>query len=74
MAPSIITYEEAKEIIGILPSLAPRPNASNLRALSQQLEQKLQTIPCQQAEEHGFIGMVMPPAIYALRSNTPWAY
>ena len=74
MAPSIITYEEAKEIIGILPSLAPRPNASNLRALSQQLEQKLQTIPCQQAEEHGFIGMVMPPAIYALRSNTPWTY
>eukprot|EP00804_Cyclotella_cryptica_P019081 CCRYP_014487-RA/>CCRYP_014487-RA protein AED:0.29 eAED:0.21 QI:0/0/0/1/0.5/0.33/3/0/1151 len=72
MAPISVTYEEAKETIGILRSLAPRPNASNLRALSQHLEQKLQTIPCHQAPEHGFLGMVMPPAIYALRSDAPW--
>jgi hypothetical protein len=72
MAPISVTYEEAKATIGLLPSLAPRPNASNLRALSQHLEQKLQTIPCHQAPEHGFLGMVMPPAIYALRSDAPW--
>eukprot|EP00804_Cyclotella_cryptica_P009738 CCRYP_011263-RA/>CCRYP_011263-RA protein AED:0.36 eAED:0.36 QI:0/-1/0/1/-1/1/1/0/256 len=72
MAPISVTYEEAKETIGILLSLAPRPNASNLCALSQHLEQRLQTIPCHQAPEHGFLGMVMPPAIYALRSDTPW--
>eukprot|EP00804_Cyclotella_cryptica_P014650 CCRYP_012669-RA/>CCRYP_012669-RA protein AED:0.66 eAED:0.28 QI:0/0/0/0.66/0/0.33/3/0/1062 len=72
MAPISVAFEEAKETIGILRSLAPRPNASNLRALSQHLEQELQTIPCHQAPEHGFLGMVMPPAIYALRSDTPW--
>ena len=72
MAPISVTYEEAKATIGLLPLLAPRPNASNLRALSQHLEQKLQTIPCHQAPEHGFLGMVMPPAIYALRSDAPW--
>eukprot|EP00804_Cyclotella_cryptica_P023697 CCRYP_019320-RA/>CCRYP_019320-RA protein AED:0.37 eAED:0.35 QI:0/0/0/1/1/1/6/0/1607 len=72
MAPISVTYEEAKETIGILPSLAPRPNASNLCALSRHLEQRLQTIPCHQAPEHGFLSMVMPPAIYALCSDTPW--
>ena len=73
MAPSVITFEEAKEIIGILPSLAPRPNASNIRALSEQLEQRLQTIPSQQSPDFGYLGLVQPAAIYALRiAEEPW--
>lgn len=72
MAPTTITYEEAKENVGTLPSLAPRPNAVNLRALSLHLEQKLETIPSQQSPEYGYTGMVMPPEIYALRTPTPW--
>ena len=73
MAPSVITYEEAKEIIGVLPSVAPRPNATNLRVLSEHLEQKVQTIPApQQSPEYGFLCMVQPTAIYALRTNVPW--
>jgi hypothetical protein len=73
MAPVTITYEEAKEIIGILPSLGPRPNAVNIRALSADLEQKLETIPSHQSPEHGYAGMVMDPALYALRApTTPW--
>jgi hypothetical protein len=68
----VITYDEAKETIGTLPSLAPRPNAVNLRALTQCLEQRLETIPAQQSPENGYVGMVMPDEIYALRSNTPW--
>jgi hypothetical protein len=73
MAPSGITYEEAKEIIGILPSVAPHPNASNLRVLAEHLEQKVQTIPApQQSPEYGYLGMVQPAAIYALRTNVPW--
>ena len=75
MAPSVITYEEAKEIIGVLPSVAPRPNASNLRVLSEYLEQRVQTIPApQQSPEYGFLGMVQPAAIYALKTNTPWQH
>lgn len=73
MAPVLITYEEAKETIGTLPSLAPRPNTVNIRALSSDLEQKLETIPSHQSPEHGYAGMVMDPALYALRApTTPW--
>ena len=73
MAPAVVTYDEAKKTIGTLPSLAPRPNAVNLRALSTELEQKLETIPSQQSPEFGYTGMVMPPEIYALRTTTAWA-
>jgi hypothetical protein len=72
MATSVIMFEEAKDIIGILPPLAPRPNASNIRALSEHLEQRLQTIPCQQSPDFGYLGLVQPTAIYALRTNVPW--
>ena len=73
MAPLAISYEEAKEIIGTLPSVAPRPNASNLRVLAEILEQRAQTIPApQQSPEYGYLGMVQPAAIYALQTNIPW--
>eukprot|EP00804_Cyclotella_cryptica_P006088 CCRYP_010701-RA/>CCRYP_010701-RA protein AED:0.44 eAED:0.36 QI:0/-1/0/1/-1/1/1/0/470 len=72
MAPSVITFEEAKEIIGTLPSLTPRPNASNIRTLSEHLEQRLQTIPSQQSPDFGYLGLVQPAPIYALRTNEPW--
>ena len=72
MAPTLVTYDEAKETIGTLPSVAPRPNAVNLRALSTDLEQKLETIPSHQSPEFGYVGMVMPPEIYTLRTTTPW--
>ena len=72
MAPTLVTYEAAKDIIGTLPSVDPRPNAVNLRALSTDLEQKLETIPSQQSPECGYVGMVMPDEIYALRTDTPW--
>jgi len=66
MAHALITYEEAQKAVGTLPSLAPRPNVINICALSTLLEQHLEKIPCNQAPEHGFIGMVMPKQIYAL--------
>jgi hypothetical protein len=64
MAPTLVMYDEAKETIGALPSVAPRPNAVNLRALSTDLEQKLETIPSHQSPKFGYVGMVMPPEIY----------
>jgi len=75
MAPTTITYDSVKEMIGILPSLAPRPNAINIRALTLHLEQKLETIPSTQSPENGYVGLVMPNVVYALRSaNTPWIH
>lgn len=73
MVPSVITFEVAKAIIGTLPSLAPRPNPSNISLLTEHFEQGLQTIPSTQALEYGYLGTVMPEQIYALRTQTPWA-
>eukprot|EP00804_Cyclotella_cryptica_P024020 CCRYP_020051-RA/>CCRYP_020051-RA protein AED:0.50 eAED:0.38 QI:0/-1/0/1/-1/1/1/0/399 len=73
MAHALITYKEAQKAIGTLPSLAPRPNAVNIRALSMLLEQRLKKILCTQAPEHGFVDMVMPEQIYALCCAIPWA-
>jgi hypothetical protein len=72
MAPTTITYDSAKETIGTLPSLAPRPNAVNIRALTLHLEQKLETIPSTQSPENGYVGLVMPDEVYALRSPNAW--
>ena len=69
---TLITYDEAKGIIGTLPTLDPRPNAVNLRTLSQYIEQKLKTIPSHQSAEFGYMGMAMPVEQYALQTNTPW--
>jgi len=73
MAHALITYEEAQKAVGSIPSLAPQPNVVNIQALSTLLEQQLEKIPCTQAPEHGFVGMVMPQQIYSLRCAIPWA-
>jgi len=72
MAPAIISYAEAVETIGILPSLAPRPNATNLRLLQRVLGDSLEGIVSFQSDEFGFRGMVESVPIYALRTNVPW--
>ena len=67
-----ITYEEAKDVIGILPNCEPRPNFTNIRAMWLDLVDKLTTIPSEQSEALGYSGMVQPPEIYALDTGTPW--
>ena len=37
MAATLVTYEEAERLIGVLPSLEPRPNATNIRNLEEAL-------------------------------------
>ena len=72
MARAIVTYAEAVETIGILSSLEPRPNATNLRLLQRVLADALKGITSFQSEEFGFRGMVESAPIYALRTNIPW--
>ena len=67
-----LTYEEVKQVIGTLPSLAPRPNFTNIRALWIDLVDKLTSIPSQQNAALGYAGMVQPTDIYALDTNEPW--
>ena len=70
---TIISFDEALAIIGVLPSLEPRPNATNIRALTVALVDKLSTIPSQQSVEFGYSGMVEQEEIHALNTTTPWA-
>ena len=73
MSVPTITLETAKALIGTLPSLAPRPTGATIRALEEDLIKKLGSTPSHQSREHGYIGMVMHPILYARRCNTPWA-
>ena len=45
MSHPVITYEEAVAAIGVLPSLAPRPCATNIRALETDPTDKLIIVP-----------------------------
>ena len=67
-----VSYENARDRIGTLPSLQPRPTHSNIRALERDLFEKLQAIQSAQSEEWGYRGLAEQPAEYALKSPTPW--
>ena len=71
MSQPVIKFENARDKIGILPSLGPRPNATNIRALCVNLVDKLTTIPSQKSEEFGYAGMVEHEEIYALNVADP---
>ena len=68
----LVTYEAAAARIGLLPSLAPRPNARNLRALQKALTEALQGIPSYQSQRYGFMGFVTSPEEYALTGEPAW--
>ena len=72
MAPPLVTYEVAKAKIGTLPTLAPRPNSTNIRDLRRAIDDALSGIPSNQSAEHGYAGLAAQPAIYALRTATAW--
>lgn len=67
-----ISYDNARDRIGTLPSLHPRPTHSNIRALERDLFEKLQSIQSGQSEEWGYRGLAEQPAEYALKSPMPW--
>ena len=69
---SEVTFEEAQRQIGQLPSVGPRPNATNIRNLEVALFDSLEGIPSQQSHEYGYKGMAQQLAEYALISNDPW--
>ena len=73
MSHPAVSFEDATRVIGILPSLAPRPNSTNLRALTVDLEDKLTTIPSEQSADWGYSGMVTIDEIYNLKTGgTQW--
>ena len=68
----MVTYADAVAAIGTLPSLAPRPCSTNIRALTIDLIDKLTIIPSEQTADLGYSGLAKQDAVYALQTNVPW--
>ena len=74
MSHPAVSFEDATRVIGIVPSLGPRPNSTNIRALTADLDDKLTTIPSEQSADWGYSGMITMDEIYGLRTGgTHWA-
>ena len=67
-----VTFKDALNVIGTLPSLALRPTATNIRALEIDLVDKLTMIPSEQYVYFGYSGKVEADIVYALKLNIPW--
>ena len=67
-----VTFEYALTVIGTLPSLEPRPTATNIHVLKIDLVDKLTMIPSRQSVNFGYSGKVEADVVYALKMSIPW--
>ena len=67
-----VTSEHALAVIGTLPSLAPRPTATSIRALEIDLVDKLTIISSKKSIDFGYSGKVEADVVYALKMSIPW--
>jgi hypothetical protein len=65
-----IEYDEAAGFLKNPPSLEPRPNFTNIRALQKHIVQGLVQFSCPQSAIHGWSGLTMDPAAYNLLEGT----
>ena len=70
---SLITFDEAAEFLKNTPSLSPRPDFTQLRAMRKHMVKALKQLVCPQRPIHGWSGMVLSPINYALLEPTPFA-
>ena len=64
---TVITFEEASLLLVNPPTVAPRPNFNNLRAL-----RNLKRLTHSTAHVMGWAGLVMIPVLYALIKAIPF--
>jgi hypothetical protein len=69
---TIIGYDEVAEALASPPSLAPRPNFTNLRALRCHMQRALQRLSCPQSNVLVWSGFVMARPMYMLLSLAPF--
>ena len=70
---AIITLEEVTGFLKNPPSLAPRPDFNQLRALRQHIVRALKQLTCPQSAIHGWSGLAITPAMYLLLEPQPFA-
>jgi hypothetical protein len=67
-----ISFDEVTNLLGVIPTLEPRPNFERIRVLRQHFKHILQHLPCPQSTLHGWKGMVMAQELYTLLTPTPF--
>ena len=70
---SLITFNEAAELLKNPPSLSPRPDFSKLCELRKHMVKAVKQLVCPQSPVHGWSGMVLSPMVYALLEPSPFA-
>ena len=68
----LVTFEQVSTLLANPPTLAPRPNSTNIRTFEVWFFEKLEGIPSKQSDEFGYKGMAQQVLEYALDSNQPW--
>lgn len=71
MAPPPIDFMEIYAKMVGLPTMDPRPTATNIKEFEDALIKIVCAYPSQQSEDFGYQGMVQAPEIYALVCNVP---
>jgi hypothetical protein len=66
----VSSYKEVAALIANPPSLAPRPNFTNLRNLRQHIQRALMPVSCPQSNILGWAGLIMSRAMYGLLTTT----
>ena len=69
---TVISYDEVTALITGLPSLAPRPNFSNIRDLRRHFQRALKRLACPQTAILGWSGLVTPRPLYMLLDPIPF--
>jgi hypothetical protein len=63
---NIVSFKKVAGFLCNPPTVAPCPDFSKLRALCQHIVTALKQIKCPQSFIHGWSGLTMAPAVYAL--------
>ena len=69
---TLITYDEAVVPVANPPTLTPRPNFTNLRALRHHLQRALQRLVNPQTNVLGWSGLVMSQPMYQMLRTSPF--
>ena len=69
---TVISYDEVTALVASPPSLAPRPNFSNIRELRRHFQRALKRLACPQTAILGWSGLVTPRPLYTLLDPNPF--
>jgi hypothetical protein len=70
---AVIEYDEAAGYLKKNPSVEPRPDFNNIRALKKHVINALSQMFCPQSAIHGWAGLAMGPATYLLLGGIAFA-